>query len=170
MGYRFRSPGLVMALVRRIGRRGYFLLTLAAVDAAYGQTFVWPKDPNQRAVNQYLINLVPFLEDGAAAWAWALAWWITGAFCLVNAFRREDRWGYGMAVGLKIIYVGACLVAASEGMPNGTTRAIVWIFIASAVFLISTWPEAHRDIRTVAREMEESGEIPRVRDEGGEDA
>lgn len=168
MGYQFRSPGLVVRLARRVGRRGYFLLTLALVDFAYGQTFVWPADPGQRITNGYLIRLVPFVNAEAAPWFWALAWWITGLFCLVNAFRRADRWGYGMAVGLKIVYIGACLVAATEGMPNGTTRAIVWIFIASAVFLISTWPEAHRDIRTVAREMEESGEIPRVRDEGGD--
>jgi hypothetical protein len=170
MAYRFKTPGLVVALARRIGRRGYFLLTLALVDFAYGRTFVWPADPGARVVNGYLTELVPFAADGAAAWVWMMAWWVVGAFCLVNAFRREDRWGYGMAVGIKIIYVGALTVAASEGMPNGTTRALVWMFIASAVFLISTWPEARRDIQDVAAEMERTGELPRVREEGGEDA
>jgi hypothetical protein len=167
--YRWRSPAVVRRLFRRIGFRGIDLLLLAAVDFAYGLSFVHPSDPGQRIVNGYLAAAIPFDDVALSMWTWAFMWWLTGAFCLVNAFRREDRWGYGMAIALKVGYVTAILYGNQHGMPNGTTRAIVWIFITGWVVAAARRAEPHRDIREVARELEETGDIPRY-DGGGEDA
>lgn len=141
----------------RIGYRGSTLLLLAAVDCAYGRTFI-RGDESQEIANRYLYQSLPFSDPRVSQWAWALAWWITGLFCLVNAFRRDDRWGYGMAVALKVAYVLAILYGGTLGMPNASTRSIVWTFIAAWVFIEARRAEPRRDIGEVARDME-SGEV-----------
>lgn len=155
----------VRGLGRRIGFRGATLLLLALVDFAYARTFIHP-DPGQEIANRYLSAAMPFSDPAISRWTWALAWWITGLFCLVNAFRRNDRWGYGMAVALKVAYVLAILYGGTLGMPNASTRGVVWTFIAAWVLIESRRAEPHRDIGEVAREMEETGEIPKP--EGGD--
>jgi branched-subunit amino acid ABC-type transport system permease component len=167
-GNRRRSPTVVRRLTHRVGFRGMTLLLLAAVDFAYGRTFIQP-DPGQQVVNDYLSAAIPFAGPEVSRWAWAIAWWITGLFCLVNAFRREDRWGYGMAIALKVAYIVAIVSGGLNGMPNSTVRGIVWGFITAWVVVEARRAEPHRDIGAVAREMEETGDLPRV--EGrGEDA
>lgn len=165
---RWRLPAVARRLVRRIGYRGATLLTLVVLDLAIGRTFVAP-DPAQREVNAYLAAAIPSSDPKIVAWAWAWAWWITGLFCLVNAFRREDRWGYGMAIALKVAYVVAVVNGGINGMPGSTTRALVWGCIAAWLVLEARRAEPHRDIGEMAREMEQTGELPPV--EGrGEDA
>jgi hypothetical protein len=159
--YRWKTPGLLARLVHRVGYRGFILLTLAVVDFAYGRTFVWTDDPGARITNSYLVNAIPIADHVAGQWLWLTAWWGTGLFCLVNAFRRNDHWGYGMAVALKILYVGAIVLAGERGMPNATTRLIVWTWIAVMVFVEARRGEPGRDIGAVARDLDTGG-IPRV--------
>lgn len=154
--------------MHRIGYRGTTLLLLAAIDFAYGLTFI-RTDPSQRLVNRYLEEAIPFATNQTSAGIWLVLWWTTGLFCLVNAFRRADRWGYAAAVMLKVAYVAAVVNAGVHGMPNATTRGVVWGFIAAWVMVEARRAEPHRDIGELAREMEETGDIPRL-NERGEDA
>jgi hypothetical protein len=165
---RWRTPVFAKRLTHRVGFRGTDLLMLAAVDFAYGHTFISP-DPGQQVTNGYLAAAIPFRDHEMSMWAWAFMWWITGAFCLINAFRREDQWGYGMAIALKVAFVTAILYGSAHGMPGASTRAIVWVFVTGWVVAAARRAEPRRDIVVVARELEETGELPRV--EGrGEDA
>jgi hypothetical protein len=160
-----RAPEAVRRLARRVGYRGAFLLMLALVDFSYGRTFLWTEDPGARASNDYLVEVVPVADQDAARWLWALAWWITGMFCLVNAFRRNDRWGFGMAAALKVVYVGAIVIAGGHGMPNATIRGVVWGFFLCLVLLESRRPEPGRDIAVIAEELD-TGEVPRAEGHG----
>lgn len=149
-------------LRHRIGRRGYFLLTLAAVDFAFGYRFIVPDSVGQAMQNRWLAEIVPVHDHEVSLWIWALSWWMTGCFCLVNAFRRQDAWGYGMAFSLKVAFVAANWLAGSQGMPGSTTRVLVWSFIASAVLVIAKWPEPRYSFPEVAQELENTGEIRRI--------
>lgn len=149
-------------LKHQVGRRGYFLLTLAVVDFAYGWMIVFPDTPAQRAQNVWLAEVIPGLDTGPSLWVWAIGWWVTGAFCLVNAFRKDDRLGYGVAFSLKVAWTAANAVAGFGGMPGSATRCLVWGFFASCVLVIAKWPEPRNSLPEIVREIEQSGEIPRV--------
>jgi len=155
-----RLPDPIRHLAHRVGFRGYFLLMLAVVDFAYGMTFLRPDEAGQAITNRYLAEALPVDNLTAAAWIWACAWWVTGLICLVNAFRREDFWGYAAALALKVAYLTAVGYGALHGMPNATTRLIVWGFIAGLVVAEARRPEPTRDIFTVSRELDQTGGLP----------
>lgn len=151
----------IRRLGNRIGFRGATLLLLAVVDFAYGRTFIAP-DPGQVSVNRYLAQSIPWADPGTAMWVWACLWWAVGAACLVGAFLHFDWWAYGAAVSLKGAYIAAIIIGGTKGMPNSTARSIVWGGIACWVLIEAFRAEPHRDIREVVRDMDESGEIPKV--------
>lgn len=159
------SRGPVARITHRIGFRGTTLLLLAVIDFAYGRTFVDP-DPGQAIANRYLAEAIPFAAQEVSMWAWACAWWATGLTCLVCAFVRRDWLGYGAAIALKVAFVIATMFGAAHGMPNSTTRIAVWSVIAAWAFVEARRPEPQRDIGEVAREMEETGEIPKYPRDG----
>ncbi len=138
-----------------MGRRGYFLLTLALVCATYGWAFVDSSDPVRKAQNAYLAQVIPIDSVTTSWWVWAVLWWVTGLVCLVDAFRTDDHLAYGLVASLMAAWAVTNGWAALEGMPNGVTRAIVWAFIASAVLVISTWPEQLKLLQELS-----AGEVP----------
>lgn len=152
------ARGPIARVTHRIGYRGTTLLLLAFVDLAYGRTFIDP-DPGQEQVIRYFAAVLP-------PWAWAGGWWLTGVACLVSAFIRRDLVGYGLSFALYVGYVAATLFGGAHGMPNAATRGTVWGFVALWVFVEARRPEPQRDIGEVAREMEETGEIPKYPDDG----
>jgi hypothetical protein len=153
-------------LRHQVGRRGYFLLTLAVIDAYYGWVFVSPETPSMAMQNRFLADVIPFATPAVALWVWAIGWWTTGAVCLVTAFRVDDRFGYGAAFSLKIAWIAANALAGFEGMPGAWTRVIVWSFVASSVLVIAKWPEPRHSLPEIIEEIQNSGEMPRVFDDG----
>lgn len=160
------AKGWLARMAHRVGFRGTTLLLLAAVDFAYGRTFIDP-DPSSAAVRSYFTDLIPFATQAVSVWVWACAWWVTGLVCLVTAFLHRDWLGYGMSFALYVAYVATILFAGAQGLPSATTRGIVWSFVAAWVFVEARRPEPQRDIGEVAREMEETGEIPKHPGAGG---
>lgn len=124
-----------------MGRRGAVLIVLGLVDFVYGWVRLIHPGPGSPAPPDSLAQLLPFLPPTEAVVAWGLAWWVTGVFCVVNAFRLSDRWGFGMAMGIKVTWSAANLVAWIEGVPNSAAATTVWVLAAWMVFVIAGWPE-----------------------------
>lgn len=136
-----RLPLPLRRLARQVGFRGYVLFTLALVCGFYGWSLIDPQDAARSAQSAYIAHAVPIDGVHTTMVIWAIAWWVTCAFCAVNAFRTEDRWGYGAVTSLMFAWAVTNLLAACDGMPNGWSRAVVWGWVASMVFAISFWPE-----------------------------
>jgi hypothetical protein len=156
-----RALGPLAHLRHQVGRRGYFLLTLAVIDVYYGYSFIHPDSPAIASQNSYMLDVIPLTSHAQALWVWAAGWWMTAAFCLVSAFRTNDRLGYGMAFSLKIAWISANALAGFDGMPGAFTRCVVWSFIASSVLVIAKWPEPRHSLPEVIAEISSTGELPR---------
>ena len=124
---------------RRVGRRGAFLLFLAALDIAYGYS-LWVTTAAQR---RSLDLLLPWQ-------VWGLIWLATGAVCAIGAVLRTgaDRFAFGLAAALKAAW-GAVFVRVwlYDHLPRGWVSVIIWLAFAAVVLLVSSWPEPPR--RTV---------------------
>jgi hypothetical protein len=173
MTRRRRAPLPVLHFIHRIGFRGYFLATLGIVDVFQGFNFIYPGSEAQAASNAYLADAIPFHQMETALWTWAFAWWLTAAFCFVNAFRiTRDHWGFLAAIVIKVAYVVTLIYGTMHGMPDGPRRVAIWAWITTAVWVMSRLPEPPWDLIEMNEDIERSGEIllpPRNRD-GGEDA
>lgn len=146
-------------LMHRVGRRGYFLFMLGVVDVSYGYRMVFPESQAQSISNRYLAEVLWLHSERASLWVWAGLWWATALACFVNAFRRVDLTGFGMAFALKVIWLAANLIAGFHGMPGAYSRCVVWGFIASAVLVVAKWPEPRNSLPEVVAELESTGEI-----------
>jgi hypothetical protein len=160
-----RRPLWPRALAHRVGRRGYFLILLCVVDAIYGWRMVQPESPGQADQNRYLADVLWIDNREVSLWIWASIWWLAGAVCLFNAFRRQDRWGFGFAFGLKVIWVVGNALAGLNGMPGAYTRCVVWAFIASVVLMIANWSEPRYSLHEALTELEQTGELPALQRE-----
>jgi hypothetical protein len=168
--YHWKTPNLIRRLIHRVGFRGYFLATLALVDIFQGLNFIHPGSVVQAASNAYLADAIPFHEEETSVWTWAFAWWLTAAFCLVNAFRTtRDHWGFLAAIIIKVAYVVSLIYGSMHGMPDGPRRVVIWAWITTAVWVMSRLPEPPWDLIDFNEEIGHSGEIP-AHGEGGEDA
>lgn len=166
MNLRAHSAARILRRLRhRVGFRGYFLLTLAAVDIFNGLAFVAPAGSVSAETNRYLAAAIPFDDVNLSNWTWAFAWWLVAAFCIVNAFKKgSDHWGFGPAIAIKVAYVVTFVYAAQHGLADGWRRVVIWSFVASSVWVMSRWPEPPRPIAVIAKEMDETAEIQRIRD------
>jgi hypothetical protein len=168
--YRWKTPRLFRRLVRRVGFRGYFLLTLGIVDVFQGINFIRPGSPGQARSNAYLADAIPFHNPDTSNWTWAFAWWIVALFCFYNAFKKcRDHWGFIMGISIKVAYVVSLIYGTTHGMLDGPRRIAVWAWITTAVWVMSRLPEPPWTLIDFNEEMEHSGEIPKIRG-GGEDA
>lgn len=168
MTYRWKPPALVRHLVRRIGFRGYFLLTLAIVDIFQGLNFIRPGSTVQAQSNRYLADAVPFHNPEVANWTWAFAWWVVAAFCLYNTFKIcRDHWGFITAIAIKVAYVASLVYGTLHGMPDGSRRIVIWAWFASTVWVMSRLPEPPWTLLDLDGELERTAEIPRAEEGGG---
>jgi hypothetical protein len=136
-----RAPIPVQHFIHRIGFRGYFLATLAIVDVFQGLNFVQPGSAGQVVTNSYLADAIPF------------------------------HWGFLAGIIIKVAYVVSLIYGTMHGMPDGPRRVVIWMWILTAVWVMSRLPEPPWDLIEMNEDIERSGEIhlPPHR-EGGEDA
>jgi hypothetical protein len=128
-------------LRRRIGRRGAALLVFAFIDLVIGWSLLdGTAQAQARAVPAYaaMLAVAPFV-------VWGVAWVTVGAVCVVQAFARFDRVGYGAAIGIKVVWAG-CFLASFLFFeaPRAWLGAATWAVLASLVYLVSGWPEPPR--------------------------
>lgn len=165
----YMHPRRISAVLRhRVGRRGFFLLTLAVVDFIYGRSLVYPETEAQALSNRWLADVIPGLGQQESLWLWAITWWVVGALCAINSLLRSDVWAYSAAFALKVAWVAANAVAGLSGMPGAINRCLVWGFIAACVLMIASWPEPRNSLPEVFRDIEQSGEIPRMGSDDGD--
>jgi hypothetical protein len=123
-------------LRQQVGFRGATLLWFATVDFAYGFSLAVPAERAlQSPTIRWVGSLIP-LE------LWA-AWWLaTGVLCVVFAFRRHDRIGFGFEAALKGV-TGMVMAAgwALGIVPRGWVSAAIWLVMAGWVTLVANWPE-----------------------------
>lgn len=124
-------------LLRRIGRRGAFLLFLALLDLVYAYSLLRPPAAT-RAAQTFM-----FLADLAPLPVWAGWWAATGVVCAVYAFRARDAAGYAAAMLLKagwaLLFAGGWIWA---GLDRGYLTCVIFGSFGLALALIATWPEA----------------------------
>jgi hypothetical protein len=140
-------PRPLALLLNRIGRRGAFLLFLGALDAVYAFSLFKPAPGISRTAT------VRWVESAAPLWVWGLLWATGGALCIIYAFRRQDRIGYGAAVLLKVLWGTLYLLGwIFGGLDRGYLSAVIWLGLAVLTATVSTWPEGPpfsvRDRRT----------------------
>lgn len=132
--------GRVAAALRRaatrVGRRGAFLLFLAMLDLVYAYSLLFPAAEAARSAS------LRFVAGVAPLWVWALAWFIPGVLCAVQAFRRSDRAAFAAAMCIKVLWGGLFVAGSITGqIDRAYVGAVVWLAFALVVGLISTWPE-----------------------------
>jgi hypothetical protein len=126
-----------------VGWRGYFLLCFGSFDLVYGWTKLIHPDPTARDSQQlHLIGqLFPWLDSERTLLTWGYLWWAVGIICLVNAFRKDDQWGYGSAIGIKVTWIGANSWAWAHGLIGGGANVAIWVFILAVAIGCALRPE-----------------------------
>jgi hypothetical protein len=162
-------PAWWVHLVYRVGRRGYFLLLLALVDAVLGYRMIRPESPGQAEQNHFMGSVIDSLDHCMALWFWACLWWATGLVCLFNVLRKQDYSGFGAACAMKVVWVAGNIAAGIDGMPGWQLRAVVWAFIASTVLVVARWPEPHNSFPEVLADFENTADGSRSRRAGDDD-
>lgn len=127
-------------LTRRLGRRGAFLLFLAALDAVvgYSERAPLPWGLTTRQVYQSFIDVMPI--NG-----WVAAAWTVGALCAVGAVWHPARNAAFSAAELLKVSWGAVYLCGwlndDPGMIRGYLSAVIWFGFAFVVLLVSGWRE-----------------------------
>lgn len=129
------TPG---RLRRRIGRRGAALLVFAFIDVVLGWSLIDPTTQAQTAalpVYRATVEVAPLT-------VWGCLWILVGLACMAQAPARFDGIGFGVAIGIKVVWAG-CFVASwlVFDAPRGWLGAATWAVIAALVYLIARWPE-----------------------------
>ena len=130
------TPGPKRPLLRRIGRRGGFLLFLALLDMIYAYGLITPTARSaQNPTTVFLSSVLP-LE------AWAGLWGMVGALCLFYAFRQQDFPGYFAAMFLKVLWAGTFLMGwLFAGVERGYLSFAIWGAFGGVLALIAGWKE-----------------------------
>ncbi len=124
-------------LVARVGRRGTFLIFISVLDAVYAISLFNPAPEVARSTS------VRWVESIAPLWAWGLLWAVIGVICLIHAFKRQDRIGFGAAVLLKVLWGMIYLLGwLFAGLNRGYLSTVIWLSLALLTAVVSTWPEA----------------------------
>jgi hypothetical protein len=136
-------------LLRRIGHRGLFLLTLGLFDIFNGLFLLLG---GQLQFPLQLSNYV---------WGWI--WIGVGAFLITGAFFKRDSVFFAAAVLVKtawaLEYIRLSYISGTLQWP----RAAYWTSFAVIVLVVSAWPEPRTDI--IAEETVTRAES--IRDNGG---
>lgn len=126
-------------LWHRIGRRGATLLLFSMVDVtiAYSMLSV----PTALANSTYLGHRLIFPLH-----VWAYIWLGAAAVLFINAFRKDDRIGFGVAMGIKMLWACGFLTSFFLfNVPRAIIGACMWGLFAGWLFLVAGWPEAAKD-------------------------
>lgn len=136
-------PRAARTVVLRVGRRGYFLLFLALLDAVYGASLLNPTPRSlDNPTTQFLLRVLPLP-------AWACVWLLVGAICLVSAFRFNDAAGFAAAMGLKTLWGSLFLIGwVVADVERGYLSAVIWLAFAGLLALVVPWPD---DLKVAAR-------------------
>lgn len=127
------------ALRARVGRRGQALLVFGFVDFVIAYSLI---DPRVRTETAALPTYRAMLEVlPAAAWGWL--WATVGVICVIQAFARKDAFGFGAAIGIKVVWTAGFLASwLIWDAPRSWIGAAMWAIVARLVGLIAGWPEA----------------------------
>jgi hypothetical protein len=151
-----------------IGWRGFFLLAIGIFDLVWGWTRLIHPDPVIASSQQLQLigQLFSFIDGPKTILTWGYLWWLTGVICIIHAFRRDDMWGYGAAMGIKVSWIGANWFAWKHGLVGGGGTVAIWTFILIVVTGLAWRPET---VRTDALVDSQTGEIPRIQREDDSD-
>jgi hypothetical protein len=153
-----------------VGHRGAALLGFGIFDLVYGWTKMIHPDPISAQSQQMRLlgDLFPWWPSHITIMGWGYLWWVVGAMCIANAFRRDDRWGYGAAIGIKVSWIVANVWAWSQGLIGGGATVATWGFVLYVTMILAIRPEADPQLDQWLDQH--TGEIPRIRpeNEGGE--
>ena len=124
------------SLLKRIGRRGAWLLWLAFLDFSYAFGLINPTRFAQTSPT------LMYLERWMPLNVWGYIWGIIAIICLVHAFRIKDAIGYGAAIGIKVGWATTFLLGWLAGeVERGYLTFAIFITFAAAVMLIAGWRE-----------------------------
>lgn len=119
-------------LVRRIGRRGAFLLFLALLDAAFA----------------FSLTQAPMTGLLLPADAWAGLWAAAGAMCAGCAFAAKDRLAFGGAAAIKASWAAVNFdLWLNHRLPDGWLGGAIWAAFALTVLIVASWPEPPRKVK-----------------------
>jgi hypothetical protein len=128
---------MLWRLLRRVGRRGIFLLLIGAVWTINGLGIVFEPSPafgsGQRLVIQNVLPL-PF-------WGWTFV--LGGILSIIYAFRgKNDFLGFIGAITPCFFWGSTELVSFLMGTyERGALASVIWLFVACIVMLVASWPE-----------------------------
>lgn len=126
----------ILDVIRRVGRRGAFLLFLTMLDGIYAFSLFFP---GEGAIGSPAYR---FLSAVAPLYVWGLVWLIVGVICGVYALKQNDALGYGAAMFLKVLWATIFLLGwLFGGVERGYLATVIWGAFAAVIGLISTWPD-----------------------------
>jgi hypothetical protein len=145
----------------RVGLRGTFLLLVAGFDLVYGWTRMIHPDPTFRAGRQYqlLSQIFPLDSTEASMTVWGMLWWFVAVIAGVSAFKKNDRWGFGAAIGIKVSWLFGNVYAWANGLDGGGGLVAVWVFVLAATILFSCISEASPAMDKLADDVHDTGEF-----------
>jgi hypothetical protein len=118
----------------KAGFRGSFLALLALYDLFYGLYLV---------IGGIVQHAFPL---GTHTWGWI--WIGTGLFLLTGVPLKSDRWQYGWAVFVKVLWAMEYLyLAVIYAVPWDWLRALYWGMLGLTILLVSAWPEPPKYIK-----------------------
>lgn len=128
--------------MRRLGRRGAYLLLSAFIYLGHGIAFLLaPTTPAARTSLAFALALAPLK-------VWGIFWLVAGVIAAVSAFRRgprSDRWGFYalivMATCWASIYLAAAVLGSGTRFANGAIAAMLYGSLAGVILIVSGWPE-----------------------------
>lgn len=126
-------------LWHQIGRRGATLLLFSLVDLTLSYSMFSITPAVAKASYQGHQLMFPLQ-------AWGYMWLLAALVLAINAFRRDDRLGFAVAMGVKVVWASGFFISyIIFGIPRAVIGACLWTFFAAWLFLIAGWPEAAKD-------------------------
>lgn len=125
------------ALIRRVGRRGGFLLLIGAVWILNGLALATEPPPLHQQGQELIVELLAPLP----AWGWVFV--VGGILSIIYAFRkRRDFPGYIGAIIPCVFWGSVEIVSFFLGLYNrGLIASFVWVLVTCLVLLVSGWAE-----------------------------
>lgn len=132
-----------MLLLKRVGRRGAFLLWLAMLDLVYGWSMLNPTPRSlTNPTTEFLVQVLPL-------WVWGSLWMLVGGVCVVYAFRFSDALGFAAAMMLKTLWGMLFLIGwIVVDVERGYLSAVIWLSFAGLMALVVPWAD---DLKAAAR-------------------
>jgi hypothetical protein len=134
----------------RLGYRGTFLIGLAALDVFYGVSFMNP-DSTTKLTPAYV-----WRDHIMPSPVYGLIWIVAGIIIGINAFMRQDRIGYGLAIAIKMGWAFLALISWISGnVHNGWVSVVIWGVFGYVTISESTRGEPLRTHEVTFIDMED---------------